>query len=191
MTSDDLGSLIYLVLLGAVLVFWMLVQNRNRLGQTVQQAMIWGLIFLGVIAAFGLWGDIRQTVMPVQQVTGDRIELPRARDGHYYLTAEVNGRDLRFVVDTGASEIVLSREDANAIGIDPNTLIFTGRATTANGSVATAPVRLKTLTVGGITDTSVRAWVNNGQMDISLLGMSYLERFDRIEIVGGALILTR
>lgn len=193
MDSLDIGNLAYLVLLGAVISFWFFVQNRNSLSKTLQQAMAWVLIFIGVIAAVGLWGDIRQTVMPRQTVMEDagRIELPRAPDGHYYLTAEVNGAPIRFVVDTGASGIVLSREDAQTAGIDPNTLVFTGRANTANGTVSTAPVRLDRVAVGAIMDRNLRAWVNNSTMDISLLGMTYLQRYASIEIKNGALVLTR
>ena len=122
MSGIQLGNLFYLILLGAVVTFWFIVQNRNNLGRTLQQAMVWGLIFLGVVAAAGLWGDIRRTVMPQQTVLADqgRIELPRAADGHYYVTADVNGHPTRFVVDTGASQIVLSEQDARSAGIDPD-----------------------------------------------------------------------
>lgn len=193
MDSIQIGNLAYLLLLGSVIGFWFFVQNRNSLGKTLQQAMAWALIFIGVIAAVGLWGDIRQTVMPRQTVIAEagRIELPRAPDGHYYLTAEVNGAPIRFVVDTGASGIVLTRSDAELVGIDPNNLIFTGRANTANGTVSTAPVRLERMAVGAIEDRDLRAWVNNSTMDISLLGMTYLQRYSAIEIKNGALILTR
>ena len=193
MNDIEIGNLLYLVVLGAAITFWFVVQNRNNLGRTMQHAVVWGLLFLGVIAAVGMWGDIRDTVMPRQTVLASegRIELPRAPDGHYYVTAEVNGQPIRFVVDTGATEIVLSREDAKTAGIAMDDLIFSGRAYSANGPVATAPVRLDRLAIGAIEDDGVRAFVNDGQMDISLLGMSYLNRYARIEITDGALVLTR
>lgn len=193
MSDHQLGNVAYLVLLGAAVTFWFIAQNRNSLGKTLQQAMIWGLIFLGVVAGVGLWGDIRSTVMPQQSVlSGEgRIELPRAPDGHYYMTAQVNGHPTRFVVDTGATEIVLSRQDAEAAGIAPEDMIFSGRAFSANGPVATAPVRLDTLTIGPIEDRGVRAFVNDGDMRLSLMGMSYLNRYSKIEITDGALVLTR
>lgn len=193
MDGDDFGRLSYLVLLGAVIVFWFFVQNRQTLGKTLQQAMIWGLLFLGVIAGVGLWDDIRQTVRPTQSVmnAGGQISLPRAPDGHYYLTAEVNGADIRFLVDTGATDIFLSRADAVAAGLDPAELPFIGSAMTANGPVRTAPVRIDTIRLGGIEDRGIRAFVNEGEMRESLLGMGYLQRFSSVEIRQGALILTR
>ncbi|WP_375570804.1 TIGR02281 family clan AA aspartic protease [Seohaeicola saemankumensis] len=193
MDGNDLGRLTYLILLGAVIVFWFVVQNRQSLGKTMQQALVWGLLFLGVIAAFGLWSDIRQTVRPTQSVISSegRIELPRAPDGHYYMTVQVNGADIRFLVDTGASDIYLSRQDAERAGLDPANLAFIGSAMTANGPVRTAPVRLDSIRLGGIEDRGLRAFVNEGEMRELLLGMTYLQRFSSVEIRQGALILTR
>lgn len=193
MDTMDYGNLAYLVLLGAVVVFWFFVQNRQSLGKTAQQALVWGLIFLGVIAAVGLWDDIRNTVRPAQAVFADqgRVEVPRAPDGHYYLTLDLNGNPVEFVIDTGATNVVLSRDDAARAGIDPEGLNYVGRAMTANGEVRTAPVRLDRVSMGPIVDENVRAWVNEGDMPMSLLGMDYLQRWSRIEIARGALVLER
>ncbi len=117
--------------------------------------------------------------------------MPRAPDGHYYLTLEVNGEPVDFVVDTGASDIVLSRDAARRIGIDPERLIYTGRAGTANGEVRTARLRADTIRLGPIVDRDVPVWVNAGRMDTSLLGMAYLQRFDSLRIEDNRLILKR
>ena len=193
MSDFDYARLLYLVLLGGAVLMWFFAQNRASWGKITQQALVWGLIFVGVIAAVGLWGDIRQTVRPAQTVLAQegRVELPRAPDGHYYLTAEVNGTPVDFVVDTGASQIVLTRDDARRAGIDLDALTYFGRAYTANGPVRTAPVRLDRIEIGPISDTDVRAVVNEGAMQQSLLGMEYLQRFSSVEITGGTLVLTR
>ncbi|RKT34379.1 aspartyl protease family protein [Roseovarius halotolerans] len=193
MDNSDYASLIYLVLLGGAVLMWFFAQNRASMGKLTQQALVWGLIFVGVIAAVGLWGDIRQTVRPSQTVLAQdqRIELPRSPDGHYYLTAEVNGTPVRFVVDTGASQIVLTLADARAAGIDTDGLAYVGRANTANGTVRTAPVRLDRLSIGPIEDHDLRAVVNEGSMSESLLGMDYLQRYSSVEIGGGKLVLSR
>ena len=191
MAAEDLPRLIYLVLLLAVVGGYFLVENRKRLGRTAQQAAIWGLIFLGAVAAAGLWSDIRRNTLPGIAVTGEgRIEVAVADDGHFYLGAKVNGVDVLFVVDTGASDIVLSARDARRAGFDPAALNYFGRAMTANGPVATAPVRIATLQLGDFTDTAVSAVVNSGEMDRSLLGMSYLGRFEMV-LSGSSLVLRR
>lgn len=192
MQDFDFARLTYLMILGSVLLVWFVAQNRAALGKLAQQALIWGLIFVGALAAVGLWEDIRQTVRPMQSVVaGDRIEVPRAPDGHYYLTVEIEGVPVRFVVDTGASQIVLSQSDAERIGLDTKSLAYLGRAYTANGEVRTAPVRLESLAVGPVRHENLRAVVNQGEMGQSLLGMEYLQRFSSIEITGGRLVLTR
>ena len=193
MDTDNVMRLVYLSVLGTAVVFWFLAQNRQSLNKTLQQVMAWVFIFVGVVAVVGLWEDIRTTVGPAPQmtVTGESIEVPRSADGHYYLPVQVNGEPITFLVDTGASQIVLSDKDARRAGIDPNQLNFFGRALTANGEVRTAPVRLDTLTVGPITDQNVSAWINEGDLHKSLLGMDYLHRFSNIQFTDGRMILSR
>jgi len=189
---SDLPNLIYLGALLAFIGLWFVTQNRLSLGRSLQYALSWALIFAATIAVVGLWGEMREVVRPAQNVDAraGRVELPRAPDGHYYVTAEVNGVPIRFVVDTGATGLVLSRDDARNAGIETGKLAFYGRAQTANGTVRTAPVQLDSLSIGPITDTDLRAWVTEGEMSGSLLGMSYLQRYSRIEISNGELVLT-
>jgi aspartyl protease family protein len=192
MNPDQIASLAYLALLGAVIAGFFFMQNRDSLGKTAQQAAVWGLIFVGTIAAVGLWSDIRNDVAPRQSVIGEAsIEVPRSRDGHYYLRAEINGAPVDFVVDTGATDMVLSRRDAARAGIDPDDLAYLGSAMTANGMVRTATVRLDSVRVGGIEDRGVRAVVTDGDFDGSLLGMGYLNLYERIAIENNRLMLTR
>ncbi|KIN72804.1 retropepsin-like aspartic protease family protein [Sulfitobacter guttiformis] len=193
MSGDNIASLIYLGLLGLAIGGWFFAAGREGVGKTLQMAMIWGFIFLGVVAGYGLWNDVQRQTMrdQVQQIGTGQIAVPRQQDGHYYLTLALNGENIRFVVDTGATDMVLTREDARRAGLDPDKLNFIGTANTANGTVRTAPVRLDTVRLGGITDTDVFASVNGGAMEGSLLGMGYLEKWGRIEISGGELRLTR
>lgn len=192
MTGDQIAQLSYLVLLGTAIAGWFFIQNRRNLGKMAQQAAVWGLIFVGAIAAAGLWSDIRDEVTPMQTVVAENvIEVPRGFDGHYRLSLQVNGTPVTFIVDTGASEMVLSREDAARIGIDVGELRFTGRASTANGITGTAPIWLDTVALGPIVDRNVRAIVNEGELFGSLLGMGYLNRFTSIEIRDNRLLLTR
>lgn len=192
MTNGTVEQLVYLVILGTVLTGWILIEHRKALSRLVRTAFAWGFIFVGVIAAYGLWSDIRDDLAPRQAVLNDgaQIEVPRGLDGHYYLTLELNDRPVRFVVDTGASDIVLTQADAARIGIDPGALSYIGVANTANGQVPIARALVDRISIGPVTDENVRVSVNAGEMDTSLLGMRYLQRFERLEITGNRLILT-
>ena len=192
MDSYDLGRLTYLVLLGAAVVGSFFMMNKANLGKSLQQLAIWALIFIGAIGAYGLWNDISRDVMPRQSVVSQGVvEVPRRPDGHFYLTLDVDGTPVDFVVDTGASQVVLSMDDAQRIGLDTDTLPFIGTAMTANGEVRTAPTTVDEMVLGDVTERNVRVYVNEGAMDMSLLGMTYLQRFERIEIADDMLILTR
>lgn len=190
--GDQFPRVLYLVLLLIAVGGFLLVELRERPGKTLRMAAAWGLIFLGAIALAGLWPDIRNAISPRERVfEGGRIEVPVGNDGHYQLTALVNGTPVRFVIDTGASSIALGPRDAERVGIDLDNLAYIGEARTANGIVETAPVRLDTLTIGDIRDENVPAMVLRADLEQSLMGMSYLSRFARVSIEGNRLILER
>ncbi len=193
MNPSDYGYLTYLVVLTVAVLFWFITNHRESFGKTVQQVLAWVLIFIGVIAAVGMWDDIQNQALSTQAVfeDGTRIEIPLGPDGHYHATLQINGVDVPFVVDTGASDMVLSQEDAARVGLNPDSLAYIGIALTANGEVRTAPVKLDQVDFGHFTDNNVRARVNGGDLDTSLLGMSYLRSFQQITITRNRLVLTR
>jgi aspartyl protease family protein len=189
MDGDEFGRLIYLVLLGAVIGGYFFISNRDRLGETARQAALWALIFAGTVVGVGLWGDLKDTLLPSQSVINGVITAPRGSDGHYHLTLQIGDVPVEFVVDTGATQIVINQADAKRIGIDTSKLIYGGRALTANGEVRTASITLNDVSVEGLAQGDLRATVNEGELDTSLLGMRFLERFNRVEISGDELIL--
>ncbi|MFC3569250.1 TIGR02281 family clan AA aspartic protease [Paracoccus sp. TOH] len=190
--GEEFGRTAYLVLLLVAVGGFLLVELRARPGKTLRQAAAWGLIFMGALALAGLWEDIRNTVSPqARMLEGGRVEVPLGNDGHFHLTAEVNGIPVRFVIDTGATTIALGPRDAGRVGIDPDSLGYVGQARTANGIIETAPVTLDSVTLGEIHDSRVPAMVLRSDLDQSLMGMSYLSRFARVSIEGNRLILER
>jgi aspartyl protease family protein len=189
---DDQARLFYLAVLLAGMTFFLLWGRGNRLGRSLRDLAVWMLIFAMVVIAYGFRDTLRGQLFPAAMVqVGDALELRRGSDGHFHADLLVNGRPVRFIVDTGASDVVLSRSDAVAVGIDPDGLSYTGRAQTANGTVATAPARLGTIRLGDFVDEGVRASVSAGELGVSLLGMAYLDRFARIEIEGDRMRLYR
>jgi len=191
MDSFDLPRLIYLVLLGSAIAGWFIAENRDNLGKTARMAMVWAMIFVGMVAIYGLWDDVRRDVLPRQSVVAGEsaIEVPRGSDGHFHLTLRLNGEPVEFLVDTGATDMVLSLADARRIGLDPDALAFIGTAHTANGTVSTAFTTIDQVSLGPVTFDRVRAAVNGGEMRGSLLGLSFLNRFNRLEIADDRLRL--
>lgn len=189
MDGETLARLAYLAIILAALGGWVMVEFRQRMGQALRMALAWGLIFLGMMAGYGLWTDVRRDIMPIQTLGPDAsIEVPRAEDGHYYLTLRINDVELPFMVDTGASGLVLSLQDAARLGIAEDSLQFFGEANTANGVVRTAQVTLPLVELGPYRNENFRAYVTQGKMEGSLLGMDYLGQF-KIEVTGGRMIL--
>jgi aspartyl protease family protein len=194
MDLNTVPPLIYLGILLVVIGSYVLAAGRRNPRRAMQHGATWVFVFIAAVTLAGLWSEgqmnlPRQTV--IQQSDDTVVTTMRAPDGHYYLTLTINSAPIRFVVDTGATDLVLTLEDAARVGIDMTTLRFSGVAHTANGQTRTATVRLDTVALGGLTDQDVRAVVNQGQMNGSLLGMNYLQHFGRIEIADNRLSLTR
>ena len=105
-------------------------------------------------------------IVPYAAVTTEdgAVRVRAHRDGHFYIDSRVNGQDVRFLVDTGASVVALSPDDAERIGFDRTRLNFSQRLHTAGGVGRAAPVVIRTLELGDIRLTNVRAVVNGGTL---------------------------
>lgn len=189
---DSQARLFYLAIIGLLAAVAVARMYRGRMGQGLQHAMIWVLIVAGLVIAYGFRDQLRLQLLPGQTVVmeDNTIILTRRVDGHFHATAEVDGVNVEFLVDTGATQIVLNQHDAERVGLDPESLRYTQRAMTANGPVRGAPVVLSSVSFAGMTDRNVRATVNEGDLRVSLLGMRYLSRFSRISIEGDRMIIT-
>lgn len=183
----------YLILLGAFILLAVFTHYRGRMGQAAQHAAIWALIFIGAVIAIGFSGQLTEQLYPERAMSAGEgaLSFRRAPDGHFYVAAEVNGAPVRFMVDTGATMLVLTGSDARAAGIAPDSLNFIQPTYTANGQVMSAPVRLDEVTLGGVVDRNVAASVSGEGLGRSLLGMSYLNRWHSIRIEGDTLYLAR
>ena len=113
----------------------------------------------------------------------------RASDGHFYVDADVNGTRIHFLVDTGATYIALSPDDARTAGLRVFESDYTARTSTANGVTRVAPVTLRQIEVDQLQLFDVRAVVLEKPMPVSLLGMSFLSRLQGYETRGDELVL--
>lgn len=121
---------------------------------------------------------------------GDLEEVVRAGShGHFLVSAVVNGVPIDFMIDTGASHIVLALQDARKLGYGPANLDFSQEFQSANGTVRAAPIELRELRVGQLQLYDLEASVNGGPLPISLLGMSFLQQLRSYEVADGRLIL--
>lgn len=187
---DTTMRVLYLLCLLVFVAGGMFWRGRN-LGRRMRDLLVWVLIFALAVIVYGFRDVLTRELLPSEMSVSESgaIELRRASDGHFHARMEVNGVPVRFMVDTGASEIVLSRRDAERVGIDLGALQFLGRAQTANGPVETAAVRLGVVKLGDTTETGVRASVSSGGLDTSLFGMAGLDRFARVEMSGDVMRL--
>ncbi len=115
--------------------------------------------------------------------------IPKSGDGHFWATALVNEKAVRFLVDTGATEVVLTPADAHRLGYDATNLTYDQKVITANGQTLAALVTLTTVGVGRSEISNVDALVVKDGLSTSLLGMSYLGRLSRIEATPSSLVL--
>jgi aspartyl protease family protein len=130
--------------------------------------------------------------VPAPTPTGspETVVVPRGRDGHFHVDAVVGGKQVPFMVDTGASLIALSSAEAQRLGITPGRRDGVVRMQTANGIVNATRARLSSVTIGQLTIYDVDAVVMpSGALGQNLLGLSFLSRLRRFEFRSGQLVL--
>lgn len=118
------------------------------------------------------------------------VQIPQQRDGHYWLDAGVNHTDVTFIVDTGASNVTLSFNDAKGLGLPYFENDFNVLVNTAAGQTEMASVTLDSVRIGNIELYDVDALIaKDGMLSVSLLGMNFLNRLTRFEFSDQRLIL--
>ena len=169
---------------------------RARPGKAVGAAFAWVALGAVLVLAYGYRHDVSDVVnrlavelqpsVPMVE-EGGAVSFRAGMDGHYSIIADVDGARVRFLVDTGATGVVLAPADAERLGFDLDSLAYTQPAHTANGIVMGAPVRLRNIGIGPIQVADVPATVNGAEMRESLLGMSLLNRLGGFDVRDGVL----
>ncbi len=193
----DRANALYLsIILVAVLVGSL---SLRRVGWRRGGAMAaaWVAIFTVIIvattyqdAARGVFGRLTGAVDPARgHVEGNEFHIRSRNDGHFWVRASIDGEPLLFLIDTGASGVMLTEDAARRVGIDPARLAYDGVAQTANGSVRVAGTRVATFEVGPIVRTNMRVSVTEGALDTNLLGMDFLRTLGGWRVEGETLIM--
>jgi len=206
-TDSELGTLVASV----ALLIWIgssaIYGYRGRASLALKQAVVWLAIALMLlvtytyrdaftiagqkVAAQLLPGTVREMAETNTSQPGSRVVAVTSRQGNQFrVETLVDGTHVNMLADTGATLVALSDSDARRIGVEPNKLSFTIPVSTANGRTMAARIKIKELSVGGIAVTDVAALVTRpGDLDTSLLGMSYLGRIGSFSVAGDQLIL--
>jgi aspartyl protease family protein len=170
--------------------------NSDRSGIVVGWALRWVLLCCGIaVLACGILNRVAATLSeraapsaaPAGHVSNTIVYTANER-GHVIVDAAVNGAPVRMLVDTGASFVALTPADARAAGIDPDHLLYSARVNTANGAARMAPVTLREIRIGQLSVYDVPAAVMQN-LNVSLLGMSFLTRLQGYEMRDGKLTI--
>ncbi|UDF29154.1 UNVERIFIED_ORG: TIGR02281 family clan AA aspartic protease [Roseateles sp. XES5] len=195
MDNNDFGRLVTLSAIATMMAAGVLA-GRRQIGESLRQAGIWLLIILVLVTGYLYRFDLQEIgnrltagLIPGRAVVttnagGEQIlVIHKGVSGHFEADVTIDGTPLRMLVDTGASSVVLSYEDAMRLGVDPGNLVFSIDVSTANGRALAAPVTLREVAIGPIVRGTVRGMVTEqGRLEQSLLGMSFLETLGSIEI---------
>jgi len=193
MTNDVMLGGLYL-LMAAMLMFGALITRREPAAKMITMALAWVGIFGAGFVLFTFrdnMGWVAQRLKaeavgtPVEQ--GRETRIPMAIDGHFWVDAKLNGHDVKFLVDSGATTTTIDRHTATKAGVQ-----VSGRrdlyVRTGNGIVRVASGRADELTIGGITRRDVGLEVADND-DLNVLGMNYLSSLSRWGVEGRWLVL--
>lgn len=198
LSNGDFSSLAYKIALLVFVAGTVLTLFRERFIQAIIAALLWVVVGLALVVGYSFrfeLHDIADRVLaelvPGHVISqGRTVAVARTNGGDFAITAQVNGARIAMVLDTGASSVVLTREDAKAAGLPLEVLEYTVNIDTANGRTKAAPVTLDRIAVGTLVERSVDALVAQpGQLRTSLLGMTFLNRLQSWQVSGDRLLL--
>jgi len=199
LTNNQTGNLIYLIGLICLIGGGILRSRRMKLSLVFKQLLCWLVIILTIVLLYSyryefssIKDRIQSELMPskVVRISDHQISINVSEGGHFFIDLKINDETVHFMVDTGASDIVLNQSDAKRVGIAMNNLNYSKMYETANGQVFGASVKLEKIELGGIIFHDIYASVNNADLETSLLGMSFLKHFKKYEFYQDKLILT-
>ncbi len=195
---SDKANMIYLILVLIMLISGLVSRRDLPIAKAAKYLFYWALIAFATIALYSYrfeFSGFKNRILGELNPTAARLDdhgrliINISQDGHFYVDVKINNQAVRFMIDTGASDVVLSMEDAKKIGINPKNLIFNKRYQTANGEVFGASIRLNEIEIGGVKFYDMPASVNSADLGVPLLGMQFLRKFRRYEFYQDRLIL--
>ena len=187
----------FLYLVGVlVLVGSSLMVRRIPIAQGLKMFVGWVLIFGAAFIVFTLKDEFMalgnrllvETRGGVEQTAPGEVRIRQAPDGHFWVDAELNGRTVRFLIDSGATTTSISRATAERVGIEPSRG-FGAMVQTANGVVTVDRGRAESLEVGPIQRRDVAVHISDAFGDMNVIGMNFLSTLSAWGVEGRTLVL--
>ncbi len=197
-STSDWGEMIRLTGLLALVSSGLVATRRIDVGRTARNLAVWVAVFALIVVGYASRGPLleafrsaRSALLPAYAVSDSprTITIGRSEGDSFYVMGKVNGAPVKFLIDTGATDIVLSPADAAKAGIAAPAAGYSRPSETANGVGYAAPENVKSLEVGPIRLSDVPVMINQAPMASSLLGMPFLKRLESFEVKGDQLIL--
>ena len=195
--SDGDQAIHFIYLVGVlILVGSAFMVRRIPIAQGLKMFVGWVLIFGAAFIVFTLKDEfmalgnrlLLETRGGVEQTAQGEIRIRQASDGHFWVTAEVNGEPVRFLIDSGATTTSLSRETARRVGIEPSSA-FQAMVQTANGVVMVDRGRAETIRIGSIARENVAVHISDAFGDLNVIGMNFLSTLSGWSVEGRSLVL--
>jgi aspartyl protease family protein len=176
--------------------------GRGTLSQAVRHAMSWMVVIAVLAVGYsmrdrlelvfrGVMAELAPGSALIEDANAKEVTVVRAAGGHFRVPTRVNGVAISMLLDTGASVVTLTHDDAEKAGIPVERLNYTVTVYTANGVTTAAPVEIEAMSIGSIQRRRISALVaRDGTLDGSLLGMSYLETLSQFAVRGDRLVLS-
>jgi aspartyl protease family protein len=215
MDGDGIARLIWIVLV-LLMVVSSLTARRVPLARLVAWGAAWAAIFLGAYLLFAMiepqfvaWqqnrrgGTVESSVAPSPGVAlavpsgsiaqtaarGAAVTVPLQQDGHYWADASVNGRPVRFLIDSGASVTAMSRSTADNLGLPPDPMGRSVVMQTANGEISAERSVIAAMAVGTIQASDIPVVVSPAFGEVNVLGMNFLNKLKSWRVEDGQMIL--
>ncbi len=193
-------SQLLMLAVGAMLAGWLgavMIRRQIPLGRLVRTGST--LVLVGVLVTVVLQVarlDPRLDIampgigLPEQTVVGEETRVPLAQDGHFWLTAQVNGVEADFLVDTGATLTAISQATADAAGLEPNRQLLPVQMTTANGTITVSMTSIHEMRFGNVAARGLDAVIAPNLGETNVIGMNLLSRLAGWRVEDNVLILT-
>lgn len=197
--DSDTQSFVFSLLLLVFLISSLIFRREIALSKALKYLALWTLIALvgvGLYAYRYQFTDFKEKMLEAINPTAVRVNdrgemvINLSSEGHFFIDVTINGISMRFMIDTGASDIVIDKNQAQKLGINIQDLVFNKRYETANGRSYGASVVLQEVQVGNAKFHNIAASVNSAELGTPLLGMSFLRQFKKYEFYRDRLVLT-